>query len=33
MSWTVHGQTAREKICYSANADKPYMGILSFKGE
>ncbi|MFA7412751.1 MAG: RhuM family protein, partial [Tissierellaceae bacterium] len=28
-----HGQAAAEKIYYSADADKPYMGILSFKGE
>lgn len=28
-----HGQTAAEKIYDSANADKPYMGILTFKGE
>ncbi|WP_330363853.1 virulence RhuM family protein [Proteocatella sphenisci] len=33
MHWAAHGQTAAEKIYYSANADKPYMGILSFKGE
>lgn len=33
MHWAAHGQTAAEKIYYSANADKPYMGILSFNGE
>lgn len=33
MHWAAHGQTAAEKIYYSANADKHYMGILSFKGE
>lgn len=33
MHWAAHGQTAAEKIYYSANADQPYMGILSFKGE
>ncbi|MFA5576142.1 MAG: virulence RhuM family protein [Tissierellaceae bacterium] len=33
MHWAAHGQAAAEKIYYSADADKPYMGILSFKGE
>jgi hypothetical protein len=33
MHWAVHGRTAAEKIYYSADADKPYMGMLSFKGE
>lgn len=33
MHWAAHGQTAAEKIYYSADADKPYMGILSFTGE
>ena len=33
MHWAAHGQTAAEKIYYSANAEKPYMGMLSFKGE
>lgn len=33
MHWAAHGQTVAEKTYYSANADKPYMGILSFKGE
>lgn len=33
MHWAAHGQTAAEKIYYSAKADKPYMGIRSFEGE
>jgi len=33
MHWAAHGQTAAEKIYYSANADKPHMGMLGFKGE
>lgn len=33
MHWAAHGQTAAEKIYYSADADKSYMGMLSFKGE
>ena len=33
MHWAAHGQTAAEKICYAANADKPHMGMLSFKRE
>ncbi len=33
MHWAAHGQTAAEKIYYSADADKPNMGMLSFKGE
>ncbi|NMA84558.1 MAG: virulence RhuM family protein [Epulopiscium sp.] len=33
MHWAAHGQTAVEKIYYSADAEKPFMGILSFKGE
>jgi len=33
MHWAAYGQTAAEKIYYSADADKPYMGMLSFKGE
>jgi hypothetical protein len=33
MHWAAHGQTAAEKIYYSVNADKTYMGMLSFKGE
>ncbi|MEW9124423.1 MAG: virulence RhuM family protein [Thermotaleaceae bacterium] len=33
MHWAAHGQTAAEKIYYTANADKPHIGMLSFKGE
>ena len=33
MHWAAHGQIAAEKIYYSADADKPYMGMLNFKGE
>ena len=33
MHWAAHRRTAAEKIYYSADADKPYMGMLSFKGE
>lgn len=33
MHWAAHGQTAAEKIYYSADAEKPYMGMFSFKGE
>lgn len=33
MHWAAHGQTAAEKIYYSANAEEPYMGMHSFKGE
>ena len=33
MHWAAHWHTAAEKIYYSADADKPYMGMLSFKGE
>ncbi len=33
MHWAAHGQTAAEKIYYSSDADKPFMGMLSFKGE
>lgn len=33
MHWAAYGQTAAEKIYYSADADKPYMEMLSFKGE
>lgn len=33
MHWAAHGQTAAEKIYYTADADKPYMGMLSFKGK
>ncbi len=27
------GQTAAKKIYYAANTDKPYIGMLSFKGK
>lgn len=33
MHWAAHGQTAAEKIYYAANADKPHMGMFSFKEE
>ena len=33
MHWAAHGKTAAEKIYYSADADKPFMGMLSYKGE
>ncbi len=33
MHWAAHGQTAAEKIYYSADAEKPHMGMHSFKGE
>jgi hypothetical protein len=33
MHWAAHGQTAAEKIYYSADAGKPFMGMFSFKGE
>ncbi|MFA9466893.1 MAG: virulence RhuM family protein [Velocimicrobium sp.] len=33
MHWAAHGQTAAEKIYYSADAEKPHMGMLNFKGE
>ncbi|SMB89939.1 Uncharacterized conserved protein [Desulfonispora thiosulfatigenes DSM 11270] len=33
MHWAAHGQTAAEKIFYSVDAEKPYMGMLSFQGE
>ncbi len=32
MHWAAHGQTAAEKIYYSADANKPNMGLYSFKG-
>jgi len=32
MHWAVHGQTAAEKIFYSADSEKPNMGIQAFKG-
>ena len=33
MHWAAHGQTAAEKIFYSADADKPNMGMTTFKGK
>ncbi|MFI3168659.1 MAG: virulence RhuM family protein [Faecalibacterium sp.] len=33
MHWAAHGQTAAEKIFYTADADKPNMGMTSFKGD
>ena len=33
MHWAAHGKTAAEKIFYTADADKPNMGMTSFKGE
>lgn len=33
MHWAAHGHTAAEKIYLSADATKPYMGVLSFNGE
>lgn len=33
MHWAAHGQTAAEKIYYSADAEKSHMGMLSFKRE
>lgn len=33
MHWAAHGQTAAEKIYYSADAEKPYMGLYNFKGK
>ena len=33
MHWAAHGQTAAEKIYYSADAEKLYLGMLSFQGE
>ena len=33
MHWATHGQTAAEKIYFSVDSDKPYMGMHSFKGE
>lgn len=33
MHWAAHGQTAAEKIYYSADAEKPYLGMLNFQGE
>ena len=33
LHWAVHGNTAAELIAARADADKPYMGMTSFKGE
>lgn len=33
MHWAAHGQTAAEKIYYSVDAEKPYVGMYGFKGE
>lgn len=33
MHWAAHGQTAAEKIYYSADANKPNTGLYSFKGK
>ncbi len=33
MHWAAHGQTAAEKIYHSVDANKPYMGMFSFKGK
>ncbi|MCI1965765.1 MAG: virulence RhuM family protein [Oscillospiraceae bacterium] len=33
MHWAAHGKTAAEKIFYSADADKPNMGMTTFKGK
>lgn len=33
MHWAAHGKTAAEKIFYSADADKPDMGMTTFKGK
>ncbi len=32
MHWAAHGQTAAEKIFYSADSNKPNMGMYSFTG-
>ena len=32
MHWAAHGQTAAEKIFYSADSSKPNMGLHSFSG-
>lgn len=32
MHWAAHGQTAAEKIYYSVDSSKPYMGLYSFSG-
>lgn len=33
MHWAAHGHTAAEKIFYTADADRPNMGLHSFRGE
>ena len=33
MHWASHGRTASEKIFYSADSEKPYMGLQTFKGK
>ena len=33
LHWAVHGNTAAEVIAARADADKPYMGMTSFKGK
>jgi hypothetical protein len=33
MHWAAHGQTAAEKIFYSADSEKPNMGIQVFRGQ
>ena len=33
LHWAVHGNTAAELIAARADADKPYMGMTSFKGK
>lgn len=32
MHWAAHGQTAAEKIYFSVDSSKPYMGLYSFSG-
>ena len=32
MHWAAHGQTAAEKIFYSADSSKPNMGLRSYSG-
>lgn len=33
MHWAAHGQTAAEKIYFSADSSKPNMGLYSFRGD
>ncbi len=33
MHWAAHGRTAAEKVYYTVNAEKPFVGMISFKGE